>query len=73
MKVDLIERALACKYGTSVVAFELQQAYHGDAPDDCSFMMVWYTDSKGMVGRQWFETIRQWAEGNTNYYFEHSW
>lgn len=69
---NVIEKALTEKYGSELLRFEIQQALHSLAPDDCSFRMVWYTDSNGIVARQWLETIEQWAAGNTEFYFEHS-
>ena len=68
---NVIEKALANKYGSELNRFEVQHGYHSQAPDDCSFRMVWYVDSNGLVGRQWLETIEQWAAGNTNFHFEH--
>jgi hypothetical protein len=68
---NVIEKALANKYGSELTEFKVQRCYHSQAPEDCSFQMVWYVESNGAVGRQWLETIEQWAAGNTEFYFEH--
>jgi hypothetical protein len=33
--------------------------------------MVWYTTESGITGRQWAETVLEWAEGNLNYCYAH--
>lgn len=65
-----VEQAMNAKYGQSLVEFRLSKGFHRNLKESDSGRMVWYRTDGGIIGRQWLETIEQWAAGNTGFTFD---
>ena len=65
-----IQKAITNRYGQKVTDWSIQKGYHKKLKATDSGLMVRYSTDGFINGRQWLETLQQWAEGHTLFEYD---